>query len=119
MFEYTENEQEIALYLEYANRAFYLSETIIDSHTPIEDEHQLRKFARDILEGLAYIHSHGIIHGDMKIDNMLCHEEDDAITVKICDLGFSHILDPNKGGKIVIHDVSGTIGHIAPEVKSH
>ena len=48
---------------------------------------------------------------------MLWNEEDDVISVKIWDFGFSYILDPLKGNKILIKDVSGTIGHIAPEVK--
>lgn len=50
---------------------------------------------------------------------MLCHEENDVITVKICDFGLSYILDPEKEGKVLIEDVSGTLGHIAPEVRSH
>lgn len=118
MYEYTQNDEELSLFLEYANKPFYLSEMVHDRHTPIEDEDHLRKYAKDILEGLAYIHNQGIIHGDIKLPNMLCHEDNDVITVKICDFGFSHIIDP-KTGKVIIHDVSGTLGHIAPEVKSH
>ena len=119
LYDYTENDDELALFMEYANKPFYLNDLIVESHTPIEDEVELKKYAHDILEGIRYLHSQGIIHADIKLENMLCHEEDDVTTVKICDLGFSHIIDPNKGGKVVIHDVSGTVGHIAPEVKSH
>mmetsp|Transcript_28537 Transcript_28537/g.28306 ORF Transcript_28537/g.28306 Transcript_28537/m.28306 type:complete len:109 (+) Transcript_28537:664-990(+) len=50
---------------------------------------------------------------------MLCHEENDVISVKICDFGLSYILDQEKGNKVLIKDVSGTLGHIAPEVKSN
>lgn len=45
--------------------------------------------------------------------------EDDLNTTKICDFGFSYIVDHNKGDKVWISDVSGTLGHIAPEVKSN
>lgn len=83
LYDYTENDEELALFMEYANKPFYLSELIVDSHTPIEDDELLKKFAKDILEGLSYIHSRGIIHGDIKLPNMLCHEENDVITVKI------------------------------------
>ena len=83
LYEYTRSDDEISLYLEFANKESFLTETVHDGHTPIEDEIQLRKFAKDILEGLRYIHSHGIIHGDIKLPNLLCHEEDDVITVKI------------------------------------
>lgn len=105
--------------MEYANKPFYLSELIHDQHTPVEDEHLLKKMASDILQGLRYIHGQGLIHGDIKLPNMLCNEENDVISVKIWDFGLSHILDAEKGNKVFINDVSGTLGHIAPEVKSH
>jgi serine/threonine protein kinase len=118
LYEYTRSEEEISLYLEFANKESYLTETVHDGHTPIEDEHLLRKLGKDILEGLRYIHSQGIIHGDIKLPNLLWHEEDDVISVKIWDFGLSHIVDP-KTKEVVITDVSGTFGHIAPEVKSY
>jgi serine/threonine protein kinase len=71
LYAYTQNEKEVALYLEEANKASYLTELIHDDHTPVEDEAQLKSFAKDILEALAYIHSQGIIHGDVKLPNML------------------------------------------------
>ena len=105
--------------MEYANKPFYLSDLIHEEHTPIEDENLLKKMAKEIFEALHYIHSQGIIHGDIKLPNILCHEENDVITLKICDFGLSHIVDPEKGNKSYIDDVSGTLGHIAPEVKSN
>jgi serine/threonine protein kinase len=118
LYEYTENIDEFSLYVEFANKEHFLSETIHNQHTPIEDESQLRKLGKDILEGLNYIHSQGIIHGDIKLPNLLWHEEDGVISVKIWDFGLSHIIDPKKG-KVYITDVSGTFGHIAPEAKSY
>ncbi|CAI2369647.1 unnamed protein product [Moneuplotes crassus] len=119
LYDYTEDDQELALFMEHANKPMYLTQLINDEHTPVEDEHLLRKIAEDILKGLAYIHSRNLIHGDVKLCNMLCHEENDVITVKICDFGLSYILGQEKEGKVLIEDVSGTLGHIAPEVKSH
>lgn len=83
MYDYTEDEKEFALFMEYANKPFYLSELINDQHTPVEDEATLRKMAEDILKGLSYIHSKNLIHGDVKLCNMLCHEDGDVISVKI------------------------------------
>lgn len=117
LYEYTESDDNLDLFLEYANKATYLSDLICEHHTPVEDQALLKKLAKEILEGLAYIHSEGIIHGDLKLENMLWNEEDDAISVKISDFGLSYIWDVHKGNKVLIKDVSGTIGHIAPEVK--
>ena len=116
LYEYTENSDEIALFLEFANKPFFLNETILEQHTPIEDEDTMRRYAKDILSGLNYIHKLGIIHGDLKLPNLLCHQDGDDIIVKICDFGLAHITEK---GTIFIEDVSGTFGHIAPEVKSN
>lgn len=71
MYDYTEDEEEFSLFMEYANKPFYLSELINDQHTPVEDEHLLKKLAEDILKGLSYVHSKNLIHGDVKLCNML------------------------------------------------
>lgn len=33
------------------------------------EETMLRKYTRQILEGLAFLHGHSIIHGDIKVDS--------------------------------------------------
>lgn len=53
----------------------------------------------DILQGLSYIHSNGIIHSDLKLQNALLQRpnEDEASAgeypmVKLCDFGLSHLM---------------------------
>ncbi|QPG76814.1 hypothetical protein FOA43_004208 [Brettanomyces nanus] len=81
-------------------------------------ESLIRYLTRQVLEGLTYIHSKGILHRDMKADNLLL--ETDGIC-KISDFGIS------KKSKDIYSNESamtfqGTIFWMAPEIidaKSH
>ncbi|CAK79249.1 unnamed protein product (macronuclear) [Paramecium tetraurelia] len=66
----------------------------------------LRPILQQLLEGVNHLHSHKIIHKDLKYDNVLITQDG---TVKIIDFGLSQI-----GEATNIR--SGTGGYIAPEV---
>jgi serine/threonine protein kinase len=59
---------------------------------------------------LAYLHSHNIVHRDIKLDNLLLHSDG---TVKIGDFGVSKLLR-SKNEKML--EQCGTPAYIAPEV---
>merc|ERR1712060_623649 len=97
---YTENEDEFVLFMEYCNDANYFDEKLVNRLTPITNQDKLQAYALDILDGLKYIHSQGIIHSDMKLQNLLLDRptpeekaEGELPRVKICDFGLSHIRD--------------------------
>ena len=78
-------------------------------------------YAEDILQGLKYIHGEGIIHDDIKLDNLLmasADRDDEYNTVKICDFGLSQLLNPTTGKSAPLQQKCGTMGYIAPEVKA-
>ncbi|KAK7404721.1 hypothetical protein VNO78_05677 [Psophocarpus tetragonolobus] len=56
-------------------------------------EETARRYMRDIVSGLTYLHAHNIIHGDIKPDNLLitCHG-----TVKIGDFSVSQAFEDDK-----------------------
>lgn len=64
---------------------------------------------RQIIDALMYIHSKGVIHRDIKLDNILIDLNN---TIKICDFGVSKQI---KKGEIV-YDQCGTPAYIAPEI---
>jgi serine/threonine protein kinase len=45
---------------------------------------------RQVVEGLFYCHAKGIVHRDIKLDNLLLDEQG---SVKICDFGVSRLLE--------------------------
>ncbi len=72
--------------------------------------------ARNIIHALAtalyYIHSYGIVHRDIKLDNVLMVDESDDSDVKIVDFGLSKMIGPNE----TCIEPFGTYGYAAPEV---
>jgi len=97
LHEYTENEDEFVMFMEYANDANYFDTKICEEHTPITNQGKLQQYAQDILEGLDHVHKKGIIHADMKLQNIVrdCPPPEEKAQgelpiVKLLDFGLSH-----------------------------
>eukprot|EP01025_Chloroclados_australasicus_P029221 TRINITY_DN2912_c0_g1_i1.p1 TRINITY_DN2912_c0_g1~~TRINITY_DN2912_c0_g1_i1.p1 ORF type:complete len:342 (-),score=50.35 TRINITY_DN2912_c0_g1_i1:396-1421(-) len=65
-----------------------------------------------ILEGVKYLHSHGIVHRDLKLENLIMVTESDDSPVKIADFGLSKFFSPDT----VLSTVCGSPQYVAPEV---
>ncbi|EEF51912.1 probable serine/threonine-protein kinase WNK3 isoform X1 [Ricinus communis] len=76
------------------------------------DLRALKKWSRQILEGLSYLHSHDppVIHRDLKCDNIFVNGNQGE--VKIGDLGLAAILQQARSA----HSVIGTPEFMAPEL---
>ena len=71
-----------------------------------------RRIGRQILAALAYMHSKGVCHRDIKPDNVLFI--DDFQTIKIVDFNVSKCFtDPANLRKMTTH--TGTVAFSAPE----
>lgn len=64
---------------------------------------------KQIIEGLQYIHSQGIVHRDIKLENILIDLNNN---IKICDFGVGKMIKPNQ----ILHDQCGTPVYMAPEI---
>mmetsp|Transcript_67753 Transcript_67753/g.124694 ORF Transcript_67753/g.124694 Transcript_67753/m.124694 type:complete len:540 (+) Transcript_67753:57-1676(+) len=67
--------------------------------------------AYQMLLAVNYIHSHGVVHRDIKLENFL-YEKKDSDHLKLIDFGFSKIWDPDT--KMALS--CGTLAYVAPEV---
>jgi len=68
-------------------------------------------FARDIAEGMAFLHASGVLHRDLKSANVLV---DESSRPKICDFGLSKE-ENDEGFTMSAPSVHGTIAWSAPE----
>ena len=96
LHEYTENEDEIVIFMEHVNDAGYFERKLEHRKKEIKNETKLREYARDVLEGLREVHNSNIIHADMKLPNILLQrptpdekQTGERPVVKICDFGIS------------------------------
>jgi [calcium/calmodulin-dependent protein kinase] kinase len=94
--------------LEWCEKGVIMPTTINDA-SPYSEE-QCRLFFRDMILGVEYLHSQGIIHRDIKADNVLVSEDD---VVKIVDFGVSEIFEKDNDS---IKKTVGSPAYMAPEL---
>ena len=74
------------------------------------------EWSKQIAEGEEFLLKNGVIHRDMKLDNILVSEDG---MVKICDFGFALQTKPSDSFKLRCNpgaEVGGNPAHLAPEV---
>ena len=70
---------------------------------------------RQILEGIAFLHSHGIIHRDLKPQNILIAEYDGTYEPLITDFGISKQLADGESSAVSNSILGGTYSYASPE----
>ncbi len=120
-----------------SGRPYFVMDLILDRDGEIKtlgdvpdgaaDEDTVGRWYDDIREGLEYIHSRGIVHRDLKLQNVMVGPDGHAV---ITDFGVSKIFAP-EGQNVTVVDpvqtivrlregrslVMGSLGYMAPEIE--
>ena len=97
------------------------------AETPEYSEQDASLHMRQMLSGVHYLHSLGVVHRDLKLDNVLLSSKKRMCDVKLADFGLSALIrlgeggyDPEESSKrkqyVGLRDMWGTKEYFAPEV---
>ena len=62
--------------------------------------------------GIKYLHNYGIVHRDLKLENIMMTDTTEQSVPKLVDFGLAKIIGPNEKAS----EPFGTLGYVAPEI---
>lgn len=85
-----------------------------NDHLP---ERSAKHVIREVLQSVHYLHRKGVVHRDVKPENILCVNRSWPLRVKLTDFGLSSVLQNNApGNDRVMRSQCGTAYYLAPEI---
>lgn len=79
-------------------------------------EQRASQVVRDIITGVNYLHDTGVVHCDIKPENILCKTREWPLCVKLCDFGLANFYDSSAHSLNTMTAMIGTPGYVAPEI---
>jgi len=67
----------------------------------------------EMLSAVLYCHTHGVVHRDIKLDNMIFQGPEETSELKLIDFGFANVVKPGREG---MFEQLGTPSYMAPEL---
>jgi serine/threonine protein kinase len=75
-------------------------------------EDRVKQLAWGIVQAVRYLHDFGVVHRDLKLENVMMTDKTNTARPKIVDFGLAKIIGPNE----TADEPFGTLGYVAPEV---
>ncbi|KAI1484370.1 kinase-like domain-containing protein [Biscogniauxia mediterranea] len=112
LIEVLDDPEEDSLYmvLEMCKKGVVMHVGLDEQAKPLDEEHCWTWF-RDLILGIEYLHHQGIVHRDIKPDNLLLTEED---VLKIVDFGVSEMFE--KPDQMLTSKSAGSPAFLPPEL---
>lgn len=112
LIEVLDDPEEDSLYMvmEICKKGVIMSVGLEEHADPYNDE-SCRHWFRDLLLGIEYLHAQGVIHRDIKPDNLLLSDDE---VVKIVDFGVSEMFD--KPDNMRVSKSAGSPAFMPPEL---
>ena len=108
-----EIDHQIFIFMELALKGDLFSRVISKGRL---EEDEARAYFLDIMRGVEYLHLCGVVHRDLKLENVLICQGD---VCKLCDFGLAHVFERDEQDRILqvpLHEVCGSKSYAAPEV---
>ncbi|XP_012328759.1 serine/threonine-protein kinase 17A [Aotus nancymaae] len=114
LHEVYETPSEMILVLEYAAGGEIFDQCVADREEAFKEK-DVQRLMRQILEGVHFLHTHDVVHLDLKPQNILLTSESPLGDIKIVDFGLSRMLKNSEE----LREIMGTPEYVAPEILSY
>ncbi|KFO20603.1 Serine/threonine-protein kinase 17A [Fukomys damarensis] len=114
LHEVYETPSEMILVLEYAAGGEIFDQCVADREEAFKEK-DVQRLMRQILEGVHFLHTHDVVHLDLKPQNILLTSESPLGDIKIVDFGLSRIMKNSEE----LREIMGTPEYVAPEILSY
>lgn len=112
----SEKDQRYFIYMELAPQGELFSRVVSGGNLT---EPQAARYLKHIMGAVGYMHSQGVVHRDLKLENVLLDNGDNC---KVCDFGLAHMYEMGNDGRPTLTkltEVCGSKSYCAPEVLAH
>mmetsp|Transcript_35012 Transcript_35012/g.100712 ORF Transcript_35012/g.100712 Transcript_35012/m.100712 type:complete len:484 (+) Transcript_35012:407-1858(+) len=113
LIEIYEDEQHVFMVMEYCSGK-ELYHRLCEKQ--MYKEQDAAEVTKQMLDAIYYLHSHSIVHRDLKLENWLYESEADDAYLKLIDFGFSKIWNPRHNRKM--HATCGSLAYVSPDTLS-
>ncbi|KAM9215889.1 serine/threonine-protein kinase 17A [Dugong dugon] len=114
LHEVYETPSEMILVLEYAAGGEIFDQCVADREEAFKEK-DVQRLMRQILEGVHFLHTHDVVHLDLKPQNILLTSDSPLGDIKIVDFGLSRIMKNSEE----LREIMGTPEYVAPEILSY